>query len=196
MSDIDWSAIRNDYEAGKSSLSALEREYGVSRQAIKKRANREGWVTPATEVTVTGNIQTVINRDVNAAVRVIEAIKYRQSGWTYDRIASQCGYANPGAARNAVQRELDRVIVQDVGDWRKDHTSRLEKMHETLWPMVVSSNPSDKKHKPSLFAVDRLVAIAEREAKLLGLDAKSEDEQGPQVIIEEVPSGYLGGPTS
>lgn len=195
MSDLDWQSIREAYEAGGSSLSALEREYGVSRQAIKKRANRENWVTPELQVTVTGSPQRVPNRDVNAAVRVIDAIKYRQAGWTYERIAAQCGYGDESSCRKAVQRELDRVIVQEIQEWRSDHVARLEKLHETIWPMVVSPDLSNKKHKPSLFAVDRLIAIAEREAKLLGLDVKTEEEQGPQVIIEEVPAGYLGGPT-
>lgn len=189
MSHLDWQAIRSAYEGGSSSLSALEREYGVSRQAIKKRAVKENWVTPQLqEVTGTGNTQAVINRDVNAAVRVADAIKFRQQGWTYERIAAQCQYANPGAARNAIQNELDRVIVQEIDEWRKDHISRLEKLHEEIWPLV-----TDKKNRGRLFAADRILAIAEREAKLLGLDVKSEEETGPQLVIEEVPMGYFGG---
>ncbi len=175
---VDWQAIRSEYESGGSSLSALEREYGVSRQAIKKRAVRENWVTPQLQGTVTGNTQGVINRDVNAATRVIDAIKYRQQGWTYERIAHQCGYASPGAARNAIQNELQRVLVQEIEDWRNDHTARLEKLHEEVWLLAM-----DKKNRGRLFAVDRLLAIAEREAKLLGLDAKAEGELAGATVI-------------
>ncbi len=184
---IDWSAIRSAYESGGSSLSALEREYSVSRQAIKKRATKEKWVTPQLQVTVTGNNQGVINRDVNAAVRVVDAIPLRQAGWTYDRIAAKCGYGSPGAARNAVQRELDRRIAQNIDEWRKDHISRLEKQHETIWPLAI---PNDTKGKINLFAHDRLLAISEREAKLLGLDVRQDGEQNTaQVVVVEIPEG-------
>lgn len=193
MRDINWAAIRAEYEQGLSSLSALERAHCVSRQAIKKRANKEQWVTPPQQVTGTSSIQKVPNRDVNAALRVATAIKYRQSGLTYERIARLCGYSDPSSCRHAIQRELDRVIVQNIEEWRNDHISRLEMLHEKIWPLAV---PDEDGKKVSLFAVDRLLAIAEREAKLLGLDAKADDNIGPQIIIEEVPMGYfVGTPT-
>lgn len=50
---IDWAVIREQYESGRASLSSLEREHGVSRQAIKKHVLKEGWVTPRLQVTVT-----------------------------------------------------------------------------------------------------------------------------------------------
>lgn len=193
---IDWSAVRSSYESGQTSLSALSRTYEVSRQAIKKRLLKEQWITPEkSEVTpqlqVTGTKQRVPNRDVTAAVKVVKAIEGRQSGWTYERIAQECGYADPSSARHAVQRELDRVIAQCVEDWRNDHVARLEKLHEEVWLLAMN-----KKNKGRLFAVDRLLAIQERQAKLLGLDMKPEDATGPQIIIEEVPAGYLDAPAS
>lgn len=39
----DWVAIRKAYECERPSLSALERTYGVSRTAIRKRAAHEHW---------------------------------------------------------------------------------------------------------------------------------------------------------
>lgn len=203
MSDrvIDWEAIRKSYEAGGVSLGALGREFGVSRQAIKKRAVNNQWVSPVTGELVTGTVtppvkvtskptkHVIPNRNVEAGVRAAKAIEYRQSGWTYQRIADECGYADPSSARHAVQRELDRVIVQNVEDWRADHVARLEKLHEELWTLA-----TDTKNKGRLFAVDRLLAIADREAKLLGLDKKTDsDEKQADVIVQEVPPGFLGG---
>lgn len=43
MSTIDWPTIRAKYESGISQNS-LAREYGISQQAISKRALKEGWV--------------------------------------------------------------------------------------------------------------------------------------------------------
>jgi hypothetical protein len=191
MSNLDWEAIRADYESGLS-IRSLAAKYGVSKSVIGDRKFKEQWQqTERTDTRTKSNTQGVINRDVNAAVRVADAIKFRQAGWTYERIADQCGYASPGAARNAIQNELDRVIVQNIDEWRNDHTSRLEKMHEEVWDLAMN-----KKLKSRLFAFDRLIAIAEREARLLGLDTKLEEAPGPQIIIEEVPSGYLEGPSS
>jgi len=189
MAEHDWQAIRADYEGG-SSLRALAAKYDVSKSVIGDRKYREHWEqSNRTENRTDSAPQGTINRDVNAAVRVIDAIKYRQQGWTLERIAQQCGYANPSSARAAIQRELERVIVQEIDEWRNDHISRLEKMHEEAWLLAM-----DKSYKGRLFAFDRLLQIEEREAKLLNLDAKSEEQAMPQVIIEEVPYGYLEGP--
>lgn len=182
--DIDWTAIRTDYENGQS-LRQLSETYGVSKSTIGERKYREQWYQNRTD----SNTQEVINRDVNASVRVADAIKLRQAGWTYERIAAQCGYTNAGSARNAVQRELDRVIVQAREEWQHDHISRLEKMHEEVWTLAM-----DRKARGRLFAFDRLLAITERQARLLGLDVKDEENNGPQVVIEEVPARYLEGP--
>lgn len=46
MSDrkiIDWEAIEREYRAGQLSASEIGRQYGVSRQAILKRAKKEEW---------------------------------------------------------------------------------------------------------------------------------------------------------
>lgn len=40
---IDWEKIEAEYRAGALSLGELERQHGVSRQAITKRANKLGW---------------------------------------------------------------------------------------------------------------------------------------------------------
>lgn len=54
---IDWPAIRKRYEGGDINLSSLERDFAVTRQAIRKRLLKEGWVTPSVpskfQVTVT-----------------------------------------------------------------------------------------------------------------------------------------------
>lgn len=186
--DLDWVSIRADFEAG-SSLSALERKYLVSRQAIKKRSVRESWKVPGvTNPEVAGNsYQRKPSRDANAAMRVAEAIKYRQAGWTYARIAEQCGYSDHSAARQAIQRELDRHLAKDVDEWRQLHMSRLETMHEWTWDIA-----KDPKNKGRLFAIDRLLQIQERQSKLMGLDKPASGGVASQVVVRYMPAGYLG----
>jgi len=177
MNGANWTAIRDDYEGGMS-LRSVATKHGVSKTYIIEKRDKEQWNRPTTDRPP--NKQGVVNRDVNAAVRVTQAIQRRQEGWTYDRIAQDCSYGSPGAARNAIQRELDRVIVQNIEEWRKDHTSRLEKMHEEVWLLAM-----DKKYRGRLFAFDRLIAFAEREARMLGLDAKSDELPDGVTLVRE-----------
>jgi hypothetical protein len=44
LAPVDWPAIEPHYRAGILSLSALAREFHVSRPAIEKHARRHGWV--------------------------------------------------------------------------------------------------------------------------------------------------------
>lgn len=43
MADIDWSAIRRQYETTAEPVVAIAREHGISHTAINKRAHKEGW---------------------------------------------------------------------------------------------------------------------------------------------------------
>lgn len=177
-SNPDWLAIRREYENG-ASLRTLAAKHNVSKSAIGQRKYKEQW-TQQVDTRTVSHTQGVISRDANATFRVVDAVRFRQQGWTYERIAAQCGYASPGAARNAVQRELDRVIVQSIEEWRNDHTARLERLHEEAWELAMN-----KANKGRLFAFDRLLAIAEREAKLLGIDVKADDQLAGVTVIRE-----------
>ncbi len=46
MVEVDWPIIRRAYEAEIKSVAALAREHGVSRNAIARRAQAEGWFDP------------------------------------------------------------------------------------------------------------------------------------------------------
>jgi hypothetical protein len=43
-----------------------------------------------------------------------------------------------------------------------------------------------------MFAVDRIIAIKDRRAKLMGLDMKPDDVIAAQVVVRGMPAGYLG----
>lgn len=57
MSEIDWTAIRNEYEAG-ASLRALAAKHGVSKSLIGKRKFQEKW----TEKRIVARGQQRVNR--------------------------------------------------------------------------------------------------------------------------------------
>lgn len=73
---IDWETIETDYRAGVKSLRAMATEYGVSHVAIKKRADKDGWVKDlsakikaAAEAKVN---KAAVNSSVNAERQVTE----------------------------------------------------------------------------------------------------------------------------
>lgn len=132
------------------------------------------------------------SRDVNAGIRAALALKLRaEQRLPYDEIARQCGFASKGAAHNAVHRELERNISTNVEAMRREELATLDYLErETLKRMR-----DEEYAKAKLFAVDRLLQIMERRAKLMGLDVPVDAAQLMNVVvIQEVPQGYLGGP--
>ena len=78
-------------------------------------------------------------RDVNAAIRVQQALLLRTMGHTYDEIANRCGYDSRGAAYHAVQRELQRNIATSVDDMRLEECLRLDALLKTYMPRALKA---------------------------------------------------------
>ncbi len=129
-------------------------------------------------------------RDVNAAQRAALALQLRGKRLTYERIAQMVGFANASAARKAIQRELDRIVVHNVEQLRAEEAATLDAMQSQVYDLMI-----DRANKGRLFAVDRMLAIMDHRAKLFGL-YQSPSEPGAsasaQVIIREAPPGYFG----
>ena len=120
-------------------------------------------------------------RDLNAVMRVEMALKLRAQKKTYEEIAKLCGYASRGACHDAVMRELERVVVSNVEELRREESAMLDQLHAKCWERLES-----KEHeKAMLFAVDRLLAISERRSKLMGLDVKPDGLPEGVTIIRE-----------
>jgi hypothetical protein len=130
-----------------------------------------------------------ITRDVNASRRAILAVQLRSQKVKYDEIAKACGYGSAGAAHKAVMRELQRTISTNVEELRREELDSLERLELECWKRL-----HDKEYsKAMLFAVDRIVAIKERRAKLMGLDVPVDMAQNNNlVVIREIPANYLG----
>lgn len=128
-------------------------------------------------------------RDVNASNRASLAVKLRAQKVKYDDIATMCGFGSAGAAHKAVMRELDRCVSEDVAQLRKEELDSLEQLELVCWKRL-----QDKEYaKSQMFAVDRIIAIKERRAKLMGLDVKVDDNVNINItVVREVPSNYLG----
>lgn len=194
MTPINWKAVRDDYEDGLSSLSALERKHSVSRQAIRKRANKENWVTPVSKVAVTPDKQGVPNRDANAGMRAANALALRANKLTYQQIADKCGYADASTCRKAIMRELDRVVVENASELRREESYILDQWHaecSKLW--------QDESNKGRLFALDRLLVISKDRRSLFNLDKRPEEDVSQQnytkriILQPTIPTGGDNG---
>lgn len=101
-------------------------------------------------------------RRIDAAEKRARALDLRKAGATYDQIAQQLGYANRGNAQRAVQTALKEITAEPARDVLTLELERLDAMLLGLWPQARRGN---------LGAVDRVLRIQERRARLLGLDS-------------------------
>jgi hypothetical protein len=100
-------------------------------------------------------------RRVKAHDRHLQALELRKAGATYQVIADQLGYASPRGAHKAVASALKATLREPADGLRELELARLDSALLAIWRRVQSGD--DK-------AIDRLVRIMERRAKLLGLD--------------------------
>lgn len=126
-------------------------------------------------------------RDINAATRAALAIKLRAQRLTYEEIAQQCGYGSRGACHDAVMREMDRCLVENVEELRREEAFMLDLLHAEIWPLAM-----DKDNEKRLFAADRILAISAQRAKIVGLDKTAVAVS--KVVVREAPAGYFGQP--
>ncbi|MBK5937161.1 helix-turn-helix domain-containing protein [Halorhodospira halophila] len=115
---------------------------------------------------------------INSAHRKAQALELRQSGMTYAAIGGELGISNAQAYRlvSAALREIREQAREEAEQLRDLEAARLDQLQHALW---------DKALGGDLRAIDRLLRISERRAKLLGLDAPARiaptnpDGQGP-----------------
>lgn len=117
-------------------------------------------------------------RRIEAVEKQKKALDLRKAGATYGAIAKQLGYANDSGAEHAVKAAL-KATVQDAADSvRELELERLDALLLNMWSQVQKGNQG---------AVDRVLRIMERRAKLLGLDAPTKS----QVTIEKMTDDEL-----
>lgn len=115
----------------------------------------------------------------------------RARNHTYQEIADALGYGDRANAYRAVQKALAAVPVEAVEELRRLHMARLdylatqalavlEREHLTISQggRIVTDDDGRQilDDGPVLAALDRLLRIQERQAKLMGLDAPSRHE--------------------
>jgi hypothetical protein len=101
-------------------------------------------------------------------VRQNRALELKMAGATHTQIAEVLGYNSRNAVSLAIERALERDTSR-VGsardEFRRITVARTERLIRGLWNNAIRGD---------LAAVDRVVKIMERQAKLLGLDAPTQ----------------------
>jgi hypothetical protein len=92
--------------------------------------------------------------------RRLEALHLRLAGWDYDTIARQLGFRHRSSAYRLVQAALAARQREAAPAVRALELARLDALLERVWPRAMAG------HLP---AVDRVLAILDRRARLLGL---------------------------
>ncbi|MFD5058244.1 hypothetical protein [Streptomyces sp. NPDC058394] len=123
-------------------------------------------------------------RSLTTAQRDAEAARLRSKGWTYPRIAAELGFNHKADAYNAVKRVLDETVREAGDDLRALELDRLDGMYAAAMEVLEREHVTVSNGKvvtldgeplpddgPVLQAIDRLLRIQERRARLLGLDA-------------------------
>ena len=92
---------------------------------------------------------------------VNKAKALRIRGYTWDQIADLTNYSGGGAVWNAVNNLLQKQQAEGVAELRAIENERLDVAIHAIW---------DKVKDGDLQAIDRLIRLSERRAKMNGLD--------------------------
>ena len=101
---------------------------------------------------------------VTAAEKRAMAMKLRESGLTFDRIGEAIG-CSTSRAHQYVAEQLEKLAKQSdeaTESLRQMELERLDRMLTACWWMAEAGD---------LKAIDRVLKLSERRAKLMGLDA-------------------------
>lgn len=122
------------------------------------------------------------------AKRRADAVDMRLGGATYNEIADRLGYASKAAAYVDITRALEASVAEQrrsVEAYRQEELQSLDVLLAEAWTVlrrehvtvshgkIIKDETGEKlvDDGPVLQAIDRILKIRERRAKLLGLDA-------------------------
>lgn len=115
--------------------------------------------------------------EIMAAERSAQAMELRKQGLQYREIAERLGYRSDKAAWIAVRRALDRLKTEPAKDLRAIELARLDALTEALWPRATAD-------PPDISAVNALLKVGERRAKLAALEPRFPIEEGENGALE------------
>jgi hypothetical protein len=107
-----------------------------------------------------------------------KALALRRAGATFAQIARQVGYAEEGAAHKAVMSAIKATLREPAEEVRTLEVERLDRLMLGVWQRAIDGKSE---------AIDRVLKIMDRRARLLGLDA-------PRKLAATDPDGKMRPP--
>lgn len=152
-----------------------------------------------------GHVPVQIGRREMKAQRMVEALKLRQKGHTYLQIARDLGFSQ-SLAEQYIKEALKRLSEEQAEvteHYRALEISRLDDLYAKAYEvleaqhylvsagnLVYRDGEELLDDTPVLRAIDRLLRISERRARLLNLDLQSDDDTlrgGPPTLVINFP---------
>jgi hypothetical protein len=119
-------------------------------------------------------------------VRRTALLALRREGVRYeDERVEALGYSSPNAARRDLNRALEAHRLEEateVANYRQMENERLDALLEAAWPRATQPSPVFNKdgevisHELDMRAVDTVLRLMDRRAKLNGLDMPAKAE--------------------
>ena len=100
------------------------------------------------------------SRAIEQAERRRQALALRLTGATFDQIGQQLG-CDKSTAYRLISKEIREIPREEADELRTIECSRLDKLQHAVWQAAIQGDVN---------AVDRVLKISERRARLLGLD--------------------------
>lgn len=121
-------------------------------------------------------------KSIPAAERREQALLLRKAGYQYEAIGAKLGISKQ-AAHQLIQRTLRATLREPAADLRTLEVERLDDLLRALYPQARKGNHG---------AIDRVLRIMERRAKLLGLDAPVRSEVETNATISATVFSHEG----
>lgn len=80
-------------------------------------------------------------KSVTAARKRDRACELRSKGWTYQRVADECGYANAGSAKRAIDQALAMIPQDSCEELIRQEESRLAACDQWLADLIADPPP-------------------------------------------------------
>lgn len=134
------------------------------------------------------------------AQRAAKALELRTQGWTLRQIATTLDISI-STTQDDIARALRETVQQPADELRQVELEKLDRLERAANEVLARSydlyanngkNTGEIDPRPKLGAIDRLVRIAERRARLLGLDAPQQVEHLPiQITVNGIDMGQV-----
>lgn len=117
------------------------------------------------------------------------------AGWTLEAIAAELGYADKSGVRYVLDKWVDdhAPTQESIAELRQRRLAQLDHLHAAHWPQAVGvrdPETGDWMRAPSEKSAELLLKIAERKARLCGLD-RQRDGPVATVTAEQI-AAFLG----